>query len=70
VSLVVYDILGYEVTTLVNESKVPGTYEVVFSGSDLRSGVYFYQLKIGDATGNSERVFSNKKNDTHQIIIY
>lgn len=44
VSLKVFDLLGREVKTLVNEQKSPGTYEVNFDGSKLSSGVYFYQL--------------------------
>jgi photosystem II stability/assembly factor-like uncharacterized protein len=46
--LKVYDILGREVQTLVNEQLQPGTYEVTFDGSNLPSGIYFYQLKAGD----------------------
>ncbi len=45
VSLKVYDILGREVTTLVNEQKVAGRYEVNFDASHLASGVYIYKLK-------------------------
>ncbi len=48
VSLKVYDILGREVVTLVNEEKPAGKYEVNFNASHLASGVYFYQLKAGD----------------------
>ncbi len=44
VTLKVYDILGREVITLVNEEKPAGTYEVEFNGSKYASGVYFYQL--------------------------
>ncbi|MCX6159698.1 MAG: YCF48-related protein [Ignavibacteriae bacterium] len=44
VVLKVYDIMGREVQTLVNESLKPGTYEVSFDGSSLNSGVYFYKL--------------------------
>ncbi|HQI41533.1 MAG: hypothetical protein B6D44_11040 [Ignavibacteriales bacterium UTCHB2] len=47
VTLKVYDVLGNEITTLVNERKPAGNYEVEFSGSDLTSGIYFYQLKSG-----------------------
>ncbi len=47
VTLKVYDILGNEVATLVNEEKPAGTYEVEFNASGLPSGVYFYQLKTG-----------------------
>jgi hypothetical protein len=47
--LKVYDILGNEITTLVNEQKPPGAYEVEFSAEDfgLTSGIYFYQLTVG-----------------------
>jgi hypothetical protein len=51
VTLKVYDIMGREVQTLVNESLQPGTYETTFDGSllgGLTSGVYFYKLNIGD----------------------
>jgi hypothetical protein len=44
VSLKIFDILGREVQTLVNESIKPGTYEASFDGSSLTSGVYFYRL--------------------------
>jgi len=45
VSLKVYDILGIEVTTLVNENKPAGSYEVEVNGNNLSSGVYFFQLQ-------------------------
>jgi hypothetical protein len=48
VTLKIYDVLGNEMTTLVNEEKPAGKYEVKFDGDDLTSGVYFYQLKAGD----------------------
>jgi hypothetical protein len=48
VSLKIFDILGKEITTLVNEQLSPGTYEVTFDGSNLASGIYFYQLRSGD----------------------
>ena len=44
----VYDLLGREVTTLVNEVKSPGTYTVEFDGSNLASGVYFYTIRAGE----------------------
>jgi len=46
-TLKVYDVLGNEVATLVNEEKQVGEYEIEFSGSSLTSGIYFYQLKAG-----------------------
>ena len=45
--IVVYDILGREVATLVNEKKAPGDYEVRFDATGLASGVYFYRLQTG-----------------------
>lgn len=48
VTLKVYDILGKEIATLVNEKQSPGTYEVKFDGSGLSSGMYFYKLEAGD----------------------
>jgi len=48
VSLSVYDILGREVSVLVNERRDAGVYEVKFDGSALASGVYFYRLQAGD----------------------
>jgi hypothetical protein len=59
--LKVYDILGREVATLVNEKQRPGNYEVKFdastslsadkagsaTGKELTSGIYFYQLQTG-----------------------
>ncbi len=47
VVLKVYDILGREVATLVNENKAPGNYEVTFTADKLASGVYFYELRSG-----------------------
>lgn len=44
VTLKVYDILGKEVATLVNEKQTPGVYEVKFDGLGLSSGIYFYKL--------------------------
>ena len=41
----VYDVLGNEVATLVNEEKSIGVYEVIFDASQLTSGIYFYKLQ-------------------------
>ncbi len=50
VKLSVYDILGREVVTLVNEYKTQGSYSAEFSGSNLSSGVYFYKLETPEFT--------------------
>ena len=47
VTLIVFDILGKEISTLVNEEKPAGEYEVKFDATSLPSGTYFYQLKAG-----------------------
>jgi hypothetical protein len=48
VSLKVYDILGNEMGTLVNEEKPAGIYKITWYGENLPSGVYFYKLKAGE----------------------
>jgi outer membrane protein assembly factor BamB len=47
VALIVYDILGRQVAILVNEEKKPGSYQTIFDGSGLASGVYLYKLQAG-----------------------
>jgi photosystem II stability/assembly factor-like uncharacterized protein len=47
-SLKVYDILGNNVTTLVDENRPAGNYEIEFNARNLSSGVYFYQLRAGN----------------------
>lgn len=47
VSLKVFNIVGQEIATLVNEMKAPGVYNVRFNASNLASGVYIYQIKAG-----------------------
>ena len=56
VSLKVYDVLGNEIATLINEDKQPGEYKIKFNTGayNLTSGVYIYQLKSG-------KLFSTKK---------
>jgi len=47
-TLKIYDVLGNEIETLVNEEKPVGTYEITWLAESLPSGVYFYQLNAGD----------------------
>jgi hypothetical protein len=54
--IVVYDITGHEVKTLVNETLKPGAYEVTFDGSALASGVYFYQLTVNNKQFDSKKM--------------
>jgi hypothetical protein len=48
VKLVVYDVLGKEVATIVNGEKTAGSYIIDFNASNLTSGIYFYKLTAGD----------------------
>ncbi len=48
VTIKVYDILGREMTTLVNEMKTAGYHKVQFNAADFASGAYFYQMKSGE----------------------
>jgi hypothetical protein len=57
VSIVVYDLLGSEVKTLVNEYKQPGTYQVNFNAEGLSSGIYFYKMTAGDFSETKKLVF-------------
>lgn len=50
VILAVYDILGREIVTLVNEVQQAGSYSVNFDGSQFSSGIYFYRINAGDFT--------------------
>jgi len=48
ITLKVYDVLGNEVATLINEEKPTGSYYVEFDGSNLSSGIYYYRLSAGN----------------------
>jgi len=65
VSLIVYDVLGNEVVTLINQEKPAGEYELEFDGSGLPSGIYYYQLRAGDPSTGSGQLFV----DTRKMIL-
>ena len=48
VTIKVYDLLGREVKTLVNENKSAGSYSINFNSANLSSGIYFYSMTAGD----------------------
>jgi hypothetical protein len=50
VSLKIYDVLGREVATLINEEKAAGNYEVIFNAKNYPSGIYFYKINSGNFT--------------------
>jgi hypothetical protein len=47
-TLKVYDVLGNEIATLVNEERPSGRYEAQFNAAELPSGIYFYRIKVGN----------------------
>jgi hypothetical protein len=56
VSIKVYDVLGKEVTSLINEEKSVGSYEVEFDATSLPSGIYFYRLQAGNYTTTKKMI--------------
>ena len=57
VELKVFDLLGKEISTLVNREMSPGKYELLFDASELTSGVYFYKLRIGNFIDTKKMMF-------------
>ncbi|MFA7360732.1 MAG: M1 family aminopeptidase [Candidatus Kapaibacterium sp.] len=57
VKLIIYDLLGREITKLVNQKQHPGTYSVPFSPQNLASGVYLYKLISGNITDSKKMVY-------------
>jgi len=58
VKLIVYDVIGNEVLTLVNDKLEPGTYETQWNASGISSGIYFYRVTV---TGDAGDFTSTKK---------
>jgi hypothetical protein len=56
VVLKIYDVLGNEVATLVNNEKPVGSYEVEFNATDLSSGIYFYKLQAGSFVATKKMI--------------
>ncbi len=56
VKLTIFNILGQEVATLVNEVRNAGNYPVIWDASNVASGVYFYKLSAGDLTRTKKMV--------------
>ncbi|MBX2992427.1 MAG: T9SS type A sorting domain-containing protein [Bacteroidetes bacterium] len=57
VSLKVFDVLGREVATLVNEVKEAGEHSIQFNASNLSSGIYFYRLKAGNSVSTKKMIY-------------
>jgi hypothetical protein len=79
VTITVYDILGNEINTLVNEIKQPGRYKIFFSADDLASGfttkvgcasgVYFYQMRAGPSLGSANGQAGQLFIETKKMIL-
>ena len=52
----VFDLLGREVETLVNEEKAAGSYNIQFNGSSFSNGIYFYRMQAGDFTQTNKMI--------------
>jgi hypothetical protein len=56
VKIIIYDILGREVNTLVNQKQIPGTYKLSLNGNDLSSGTYFYSLVVNGVSESKKMI--------------
>jgi hypothetical protein len=56
ITLKVFDVLGNEVSTLVNEQKAVGKYKVTFNASNLPSGTYFYTLRTDNYSSTKKMI--------------
>ncbi len=61
VSLKIYDVLGREVATLVNQRQEPGRYNATFNAAGLSSGAYFYRLSVRPSSAQAGSFVSTKK---------
>jgi hypothetical protein len=57
VTIRVYNVLGEEVATLLNEEIQPGTYQATFDASRMASGVYYYKMTAGSFTETKKMMF-------------
>jgi len=57
ISLIIYDILGNEITKLINEEQPAGNYSIDFNASGLPCGIYFYQLRSGEFVQTKKMVY-------------
>lgn len=69
VTLKIYDILGNEVSTLVDEQKAPGNYEVEFKAENLSSGVYVYRLQTSPSTGSQNGQAGQGFTETKKMVL-
>jgi hypothetical protein len=56
VTIKIFDVMGREVASLVNETKEAGYHSIVFNGADLSSGLYIYKIEAGDFTDTKKMI--------------
>ena len=61
VTLKIYDILGKEIKTLIQQNEAPGNYSVKFNGDGLASGIYIYKIQANNLESSSGQIFSDTK---------
>lgn len=61
ITLIIFDLLGREVTFLVNEEKPAGEYDVQWNASNMPSGIYFCRLKARQTSGGQAGIFTETK---------
>jgi hypothetical protein len=57
VSLKVYNILGVEISSIINEVKTAGNYSIRYDAKNIPSGIYFYELKTGNFRDVKKMIF-------------
>ncbi len=58
VKILIYDILGKVISTLVNRYQNPGNYEIIFNANNLPSGIYFYKLQAGNFISTKKMILT------------
>ena len=61
VKILVYDILGREISAIVDREQGPGSYEVKFDGRNISSGIYFYRMEVSNAGMSEVKSFTDVK---------
>ncbi len=61
VKLIIYDMLGKEIETLVQRNEAPGNYNVIFNGDGLASGIYIYRIQANNLESSTGQIFSDTK---------
>jgi hypothetical protein len=61
VKISVYDILGKEVSLIVDREQRPGNYEVTFDGTNISSGIYFYRIEVSNTESSEVKSFADVK---------